>query len=151
MVRWYRVIGAVVLLALAGCTLRVGDQDDSSPEAVRAELAAKLAEVQTAHDQALDLWDRLIFGEPVSCQETIPVPKNAALSTRARAAHPQAAQVEGALNAAIRALAQAAASWDRECAEVREWVPVSTARNARESLLSASAALDTAAGLLAAW
>lgn len=145
---WWALAG---LLVVAGCTLSTAGSGQASAETVHANLTAKLAQAQAAHAHALNLWDRLIFGEPVSCQEAITVPHTLDLSAPERAAHPQAAETEQALNSAIHALAQAAASWDSECAETRDWVPVSTARNARERLLAASESLDTAAALLAAW
>ncbi len=146
---WYAATGALVLL-LAACNLSTGGET-ITPDGVRAELEARRMATVRAQEAALDLWDRIITGEPVSCQEAIPVPEPVTLSSRARQAHPQAAPVADALNAAIRAVRDSSARWDAECALQRADVPLDVARDGRAAALAAGDALATAAGLLAGW
>lgn len=111
----------------------------------------RLAEAQQAQDAALALWDRVIFGEMVACQETIAVPPPVALSARARAAHPAAGLVVERLNEAIRALQASSDLWTIECADPRAAVPLNMAREGRANALAASDPLGEAAALLASW
>ena len=137
-----------LLTALTACTLA---RVDDSPQAVRAKLAAQLADAQSAQMTATDLWERLIAGEEVSCQEAIPTPPPLTLSERELRAHPSAASVTDALNQAQQALRDAAELWEGTCTTPDVSVPLETARAARQALRTASAALEQAAALLAAW
>jgi len=137
-----------LLLTLAACTLT---QTDASPQAVRARLAAQLAETQNAYTHAADLWERLIAGETVSCQEAIHTPPPLVLSEREQRAHPTAADVQGALDEARGAVQVAAELWQGTCTTPDAAVPLETARAAREALRTADAALEQAAALLAGW
>ena len=144
----HAALWAALLLALAACTLT---QVDDSPQAVRAKLAAQLAETQSAYMAAADLWERLIAGETISCQEAIPTPSPLALSAREQRAHATAAPVAEALETARQALQTAADLWQGACTTPDATVPLETARAAREALRTASAALEQAAALLASW
>ena len=66
---------AWVLIAIAGvlsaCSFSLG-YDGADAQTVRDDLAARLTEAQQAQTQALALWDRLIAGEMVSCEDAIP-------------------------------------------------------------------------------
>lgn len=154
MVHWNSVRVALLLVLIAAllpaCTFTLGE-DRADPQTVRADLAARLAETRDAQAQALALWDRVIFGEQVSCQEAIPVPTLVALSRRERDTHPQAVQVQDTLNVAITAVRNSADLWNIECTEARDWVPLAMAREGRASALAATDALDAAAALLDAW
>lgn len=151
---WHSIRAALLLALIAillpGCTFTMGDER-ADPQAVHADLAARLAETRSAQAQALDLWDRVLFGEQVSCQDAIPAPALVTLSRRAREAHPQAVPVQDALNAAITAVHNSADLWSIECAETRDWVPLVMAREGRANALAATDALDAAAALLDAW
>ena len=135
-----------VLLLAAGCTLVGGSEDGTGHAVTRATLAAKLAETQAAQDTALALWDRIIFGETVSCQVALPVPeaitKPVKNDTNGEAARAQ-------LNLAIQSVAASASLWDSECADSRELVPLNVARSGRENALAASTPLEQVATLLA--
>ena len=136
-------------MALAGaCTLA---RTDTSPQAVRAKLAAQLAETQAAQIATSDLWERLIAGEVVPCKETLPTPPPLTLSERELRAHPTAAPIANALNQAQRALRDAAELWAGVCTTPDASVPLETARAARQATRTAGAALEQAAVLLAAW
>ncbi|MCZ7541900.1 MAG: hypothetical protein M5U29_18700 [Anaerolineae bacterium] len=111
----------VIGLGLAGCTLW-GDADVTAGQ-VRADLAAHLGEVRAAQAAALALWDRVIFGETVSCQEAIPVPALLVLSPRQREAHPSAEAISAALSEATRAIGDSADLWAIECADPRLGLP----------------------------
>ena len=143
------VVCLIIGLGLAGCTLW-GDADVTAGE-VRADLVARLDEVRAAQAAALALWDRIIFGETVSCAETIPVPALLGLSPRQREAHPSAAAISAALSEATRAIGDSADLWAIECADPRPLVSLEMARAGREAALDASDPLDRAALLLEAW
>lgn len=151
---WHSIRVALLLALIAAllpaCTFTLGE-DRADPETVRAELVARLAETRSAQAQALALWDRVIVGEQVSCQDAIPAPALVTLSRAAREAHPQAVPVQDALNVAIQAVHNSADLWNIECTETRDWVPLAMAREGRANALAATDALDTAAALLDAW
>lgn len=142
------MISAVLCVCLAGCTM-IDSQDQDSP--LRETLAAQLNQAQTAQAAALDLWDRLIFGETVSCQQVIPTPDPVTLTDRERADYPQADVIQTRLNAAIQSLHDSADLWNIECAEEREAVPLNLAREGRTAALAAGESLAEASALLAAW
>ena len=139
----------VIGLGLAGCALW-GSPDVTAGEA-RAGLAAHRDEVRAAQAAALALWDRVIFGEMVSCQETIPVPALRVLSPRQQEAHPSAEAISAALNEATRAVRDSADLWAIECADPRPLVSLEMARAGRATALAATDPLDRATLLLEAW
>lgn len=145
----WRAAFVVVALLLAACNLST-EGSAIAPDSVRADLDARRMATARAQEAALDLWDRVISGEPVSCRETISVPEPVTLSPRAQQAYPQAAPAADALNAAIRAVRDSAARWDAECALGREHVPLEVAREGRAAALAAADPLARAATLLAA-
>lgn len=145
---------ALICIAIVGvlsaCSFALGG-DRADAESVHADLAARLAEAQADQAQALALWDRLIFGEAVTCEEAIPSPALVALSSVELRVHAQAEPVQEALNTAIRDLQLSADLWDSECAQISESVPLAAARDGRAAALNASLPLSTAAALLASW
>lgn len=143
------VVCLVVGLGLAGCTLL--GSTSVTPGEVRADLAAHLGEVRAAQAAALALWDRVIFGETVSCQEAIPVPALLVLSPRQREAHPSTEAISAALSEALRAVRDSADLWAIECADPRPLVSLDMARAGRAAALAATDPLDRAAALLEAW
>lgn len=143
------VVCLVVGLGLAGCTLL--GSTSVTPGEVRADLAAHLGEVRAAQAAALALWDRVIFGETVSCQEAIPVPALLVLSPRQREAHPSAEAISAALSEALRAVRDSADLWAIECADPRPLVSLDMARAGRAAALAATDPLDRAVALLEAW
>lgn len=143
-------IALLALILLAGCTLTSSERA-REPADVRAEFAARLAEAQTDQAAALALWDRVIFGEMVACQEAIPVPAPVALSAQDQQAHPAAVPIQDALNTAIQAVRDSADLWNSACAMPDPAIPVDLAREGRAAALRAGPALETAAALLAVW
>ncbi|MCL4238837.1 MAG: hypothetical protein KJ047_11385 [Anaerolineae bacterium] len=143
------VVWLAVGLGLAGCTLW-GDAGVTAGQ-VRADLAAHLGEVRAAQAAALALWDRVIFGETVSCAETISVPAELVLSPQQRTAHPNAETISAALSEATRAIRDSADLWAIECADPRPLVSLDMARAGRMAALAATDPLDRAATLLSAW
>lgn len=139
---WLAVIG------LASCATR-SEGPDAGP--IRAELAARLSEAEQAHSIALSLWDRLIEGEQVSCQEYIPAPLPVVLADDALTAYPQAVAIQDQINEGTSAIRAAAAWWDAECSDSRRYVPLSAAREGRAITVSAGEALAGARQSLAAW
>jgi hypothetical protein len=139
--RWGRVI---VVLLLAGCALV---ERQTAPDATRDNLSQRLDEVRRDQAAALNLWDRIIFGEVVSCQEFIPAPEP--LSVTARDDDLRAVQEQ--LNAAIQAVRNSSDLWNIECNADRAYVPLSMAKEGRSTALAATAPLDEAAALLTAY
>ncbi|GAB4417036.1 MAG: hypothetical protein Kow00106_12790 [Anaerolineae bacterium] len=144
--RWLFWLGLMV--GLTGCAL--SGSGKGSAANVHAALSARLEEIRTAQNTALTLWDRVIAGETMSCQEAIPVPAAVTLSERERTAYPPGVAVAEALNEAIGAIRNAADLWAIECADVRPVVPLDMARAGRNAALAATAPLDRATILLAA-
>jgi hypothetical protein len=136
--------GIIVVLLLAGCTLI---EPETTPGITRADLAQRLDEVRRDQAAALDLWDRIIFGELVSCQESIPVPES--LSVSAQDGDLRAIQVQ--LNAAIQAVRNSSDLWNIECNADRDYVPLNMAQQGRETALAAGPPLEAAAALLATY
>ena len=124
-VSWLALAG--LLLVLAGCNMQASDKTARSQSAVQDDLAAQLDEAQASQTAALDLWDRLIAGEAVPCQDNIMVPALVTLPASDRAAHPQAAIIQDQINTAITHLSESAGLWSLECADARETVPLSMA------------------------
>lgn len=139
----WRVV--MILLALNGCVLTGRSEP---PETARDKLAARLDEAQRSQAAALALWDRIIFGEVVSCQETIPVPEMMALSPQDYVTY---SVIQDPLNAAIQSLHNSADLWNIECNAARPAVPLSMAEAGRAQALAASDPLQQAAAQLAAW
>jgi hypothetical protein len=139
----------LALLILSACTLI--NHSDGPPANVRATLAAKFTETQQAQAAALVLWDRVIFGEIVSCQETFAVPPPVNFSPRDQSAHPNAPAIQMQINAAILAVRNSSDLWNIECADARPYVPLSMAKEGRATALAANDALAEAERLLAGW
>ncbi len=139
------------MMLLAACTLGGSANGLRSREAVRADLAAHLDAARANQQAALDLWDRVIFGEAVICQDAIPAPEPVALSDTDLAAYPDTGAILDALNAAIGHVRDAAALWDLECADPRGTVPLEMARSGRAAALAANDPLGEASTRLAAW
>lgn len=133
---------------LAGCTLV---SEPIALDTVRSQLLTRLDETQRSQQMALALWDDIIFGTAVSCQQFISVPEPVKLSEQTLAAYPNAGAAQAALNTAIQSLRNSADLWNIECNTERPYVPLSMAEAGRAAALEASASLAEAATLLAAW
>ena len=142
-----RLCLAALLIPLVGCALTTRS---APPDTARADLAARLAAAKQAQAAALALWDRVIFGEAVSCQEAIAVPELITVPERALTAHPGADAIQARLNAAIKTLRDSSDLWNIECSDERTAVPLDMARAGRASALAASGPLTEAETLLAA-
>ncbi|WP_162909273.1 hypothetical protein [Aggregatilinea lenta] len=146
---WLLTMALGVLLA--ACTLGGSANGPRTSDAVRADLAARLDTTRANQQAALDLWDRVIFGEIVSCQDAIPAPDSAALPVRDVDSYPEATPILIALNAAIGHVRDAAALWDLECGTSGEIVTLEMARSGRAAALAATDSLNEASALLTAW
>jgi hypothetical protein len=136
--------GLIAVLLLAGCTLV---EPQTTPEITRADLAQRLDETRRDQAAALDLWDRIIFGELVSCQEVIPVPES--FSVTAQDGDLRA--IQGQLNAAIQAVRNSSDLWNIECNADRDYVPLNMAQEGRTTALAAGPPLEAAAAMLATY
>jgi hypothetical protein len=141
-IRRWGVMFAVLLLA--GCTLI---EPQTAPETTRADLAQRLDETRRDQAAALDLWDRVIFGELVSCQEVIAVPEPLTVSAQ----NNDLRAIQEQLNAAIQAVRDSSDLWNIECNEDRAYVPLNMAQQGRTTALAAGPPLEAAAALLATY
>jgi hypothetical protein len=132
------------VLLLAGCTLI---EPQTAPETTRADLAQRLDETRRDQAAALDLWDRVIFGELVSCQEVIAVPEPLTVSAQ----NNDLRAIQEQLNAAIQAVRDSSDLWNIECNEDRAYVPLNMAQQGRTTALAAGPPLEAAAALLATY
>lgn len=142
---------ALIGLLAAGCTLEFAALGDPARPLDRETATSHLAALQAAQTAALDLWDRLIFGEEVPCSEAIPLPPPLSLPPAQAGDTPLAAQVAGQLGAAYDALAQSVARWDAECSYPGAIVGLEAARIGRDAALRAGEPLQAAQALLDAW
>ncbi|MBI5960110.1 MAG: hypothetical protein HY866_15325 [Chloroflexi bacterium] len=142
--RWVIVFALLML----GCTSSGGG---SIVDTTYTDLVTGLDAARQSQAAALALWDRVIFGEVVSCQDFIPVPPPVQLSAQLLAAHPGADAIQARLNEAIQAIHDSSDLWNIECAFDRATVPLNMAKSGRAAALAATAPLDTAAQMLAAW
>ncbi|HML23674.1 MAG TPA: hypothetical protein PKD09_18605 [Aggregatilinea sp.] len=145
------LLGVMLAILLAACTLGDSPNGPRTREAVRSELTDRLDGVRADQQAALDLWDRVIFGETVSCQDAIPAPDPVALPVRDVDAYPDATPVLVALNAAIGHVRDAASLWNIECGTSGETVSLDMARSGRAAAMAANDPLDEALALLDTW
>ncbi len=138
---------------LSGCTLTEpsGEETTVTAESLRADVQARLTEARRDHLIALDLWERLIQGEPVPCAQVIPVPQPLVLLERDVAIHAQVGPIAAEFNAAVQSLRNAADLWTIECADDRVYVPLAMAREGRAAAVSAGRSLDAAQVLFDTW
>jgi len=106
--------------------------------------------VRQSQQDALAFWDRIIFGEIVSCLEAITVPETISLPRR-DLRNDRAAQIVDRLNAAVQDIRNSSDLWNIECASERPYVPLEMAREGRADALAADEPLSDAAALLADW
>ncbi len=149
--RWVIIIILVSLSGLLpGCTLLETAVERASTDPYE-QLSAKYAETKQAQAAALALWDRIIFGEVVSCQEAIPIPAPLNLTESELQNYPAARSIQEQLNAAIKGVADSANLWNIECNEDRPFVPLNWAREGRTSALAATDPLAEVERLLRNW
>lgn len=141
--------GLLIALATIACALTgAGDDDARSAEDVRATLRAQHDALRAGQIAAVSLWDRLIIGEPVSCQEAIPVPGPLDLPLNELDQVGQGAQIQGWLNTAQADLRQSANLWDIECADPRALAPLAIAGAGYDAARAAASPLEQAAAAL---
>jgi hypothetical protein len=140
--KWLGGFLALCLL-ITGCNMQSRTRAD-----VHSDLLARLADVRQAQIAALSLWDRVIFGEIVSCQDAIAVPQPIDLPRYDLNLYAPAKAVQGDLNAAIQAVRDSSDLWDMECADPRTVVSLGMAAQGRSAALAAGASLAQASDLL---
>ncbi len=123
-----------------------------APEKATADrVALHLSRTFEAHAAATDLWDRLLLGETVSCQETFDAPPFLALSATEISQAPESATVQTPLNSAISVLQDLLALWEAECQQNQPFVPQARVRIAQGYLQEAHLALRQAAQAWYVW
>ncbi len=140
-----RLLGLLLLSTIA-CSLTSVDQND-----LAVRLGTRLNAAIEAQTQAANLWDKLLFGEPVNCQQQLTVPLPFVMTTTDTEQYPQAVPVVDHLNEALRILQQVVALWDWECQQGREVVPLAVVRQAEDDLRLSQEALKKATNAWYVW
>lgn len=120
-----------------------------TPVPLETRIATHLQAVIEAEHQATDLWDRVLFGETVNCQETIGNPPLLELTPSEET--PDILLMKQHLDAAVIGIHQAVLRWDAECQLDRPTIPLSVVRDAQANLADARQALQQATVLWSVW
>lgn len=142
-----RLVLVMLLLAALACSLTTTDNEND----LTSRLGSHLNETVEAEAQISALWDRVLFGEAVSCQEQLMVPPPFTITDAEAEQHPAVVSVVEHLNAAQAALQEAVALWDWECQQARQVVPLTVVRRAEDDLLVARQALQQAIDAWHVW
>lgn len=120
-----------------------------TPDSLEMRLSIYLATVIESENQAVNLWDRVLFGELVSCQETITNPPLFELAPAEET--PDTLLIKQYLDAAVIGIHQAALRWDAECQIERNVIPLDVVRDAQADLADAHQALQQAIAVWGVW
>lgn len=118
---------------------------------VADRVAVHLGRTIEAHQAASDLWDRLLEGERVNCQETFDAPPLLVLSAAEIQKAPQSVEVQTPLNIAIADLQQLLQLWETECQQNQSFVAQDRVRIAQDYLRTARLALEQAVNAWHVW
>ena len=131
---------AVCLLTSLACTL--SRTPATFPLNVR--LTNRINQAYEAQEKAAALWDRVLFGETVSCAETLDSPRLFELSASEAAQEPLSVPVRDHLNAALIALHEATLLWENECKYTSPIVSIDIMRRAENFVAAAKTELAQA-------
>ena len=130
------LIFIILPIFLYGCAKR----DD------RIVIADHLQQAQTTQQQIMDHWDRLMQGQPVNCQQGLPI---VAYLDRQQISEP--AVVLDHLNQGIALLNESAHIWDEICANENIIIPNVLISRGYQAAYSAQIELETAEAGLNVW
>lgn len=129
-----------LFITAVACTLSSSTEEKS----LHTRLGDHLVLAQNAETQARTVWDRVLFGEVVSCSEVIETPPLFDLTQPDADRHPPGILVRDHLNLALTSLQQAAQIWEQECQFDRQEVPLEVLRQAEHLLETAHFHLEQA-------
>jgi hypothetical protein len=141
------IVPLFLLLAALACNLTSKPSETPFP----TRLGDHLNRAVEAQAQVADLWDRLLFGDPVSCAESLTVPPPFDLTQPDADRYPASVAIRDYLNAALDQLALADALWEQECQLLRPVVPLAVVRQAEDALQTAQDLLARAVEAWVAW
>ncbi|NDJ85130.1 MAG: hypothetical protein GYB66_04525 [Chloroflexi bacterium] len=147
---WASIIATIFVLTgtTPACTLK--PKDDPEP-ALSDRLGDHLQRAIETEASASHLWDRILFGEPVSCQEALTVPLRFEITPAEQQSEPLSVPVAEHLNNAIAALETAVAIWDEECTQSRDVIPLAVVQQAQMALKQARKSLGLATDAWTVW
>ncbi len=114
-------------------------------------LGTHLNRVIEVEAEASDLWDRVLFGDVVSCSETLDFPPVFEMAVDEVEVEPLSLTVHDHLNLVLVNLQEAADIWARECQLERTMIPLDVVRQAATALETARIHLMLAAEAWDVW
>jgi hypothetical protein len=144
-----KALWALIFL-LAGA-LACGIFDSTDDPSLKDRMGGRISEAQEAEKKASAVWDRVLFGEPVTCAEIIDVPPVFDLTQDEAQENPQSLAIRDLLNTALLELAHAAELWAQECQLDRPVIPLDIVRQAEDALQTALDLLNQSASTWAVW
>lgn len=135
------------LLTVLACTL--SRSAGEVPLSVR--LTNRINQAYEAQEKASALWDRVLFGETVSCAETLDTPPLFEISASEAEKEPLSLPVRDHLNAALIAIHEAVVLWENECKMTNPIVSVDEMRRVEDFLEAAKSELEQASADWRVW
>lgn len=121
------------------------------PTSLESRLGNRLERAFAAEAQATSLWDRLLFGEVVSCGEILDSPPLFEITSEEQQDEPLSIPVYDHLNTALLSLQHSAQLWDQQCQSSKSQVSLNTIRAAENDLATARTHLSQAAEAWYVW
>ncbi len=144
-----RILFPLLLLlgAITACTL----SRKPDPTSLEARLGTHLERAFIAEERATDLWDRLLFGEAINCDQILDQPPLFEITPDEQQNEPLSLPVYDHLNAAVQSLQHSAQLWDQECQSSDPQVSLNIVRQAERDLENARNHLSQAAQAWYVW
>lgn len=135
----------LVLLSMLPISCNTANDDAAGDLPYQDRLGDHIALAQERTEEAAGIWDRVIFGETVSCAEYMQAPGRFEISSEEAGTYPQSQVIVEHLNNGIFWLEQVVQLWEQECNLSRDQVPVEVLREADHFLQLARDELNQAA------
>lgn len=135
------------LVVLVGCSNTNSNQTASLEERIQVHLSR----VFEAHAAAESLWDRVLEGEFVSCEESFDRPPTFSTMQGESDAAPLSVPIQEAMNAAIIDIQTMHDLWESECQREQSTISIVTVGAAQQLLTNAEQSLLEAASAWYVW
>lgn len=135
----------LLLLLLSACNKT--QQDPPLPDRV----ALHFNRTYEAYSDAVAVWDGLLLGQTVSCDQTFDAPPFLVLSADEMRQEPLAVEVQTPLNTAIEKLQSLLTMWETECQQAQPFVAQDRVRIAQDYLKQTYLALEQASQAWYVW
>lgn len=142
---------SLLLAFFSICIFACSIFDSTDDTSLKDRMGGRISEAQAAEKKASDVWDRVLFGESVTCAEIIEVPSPFDLTQKEAKENPQSLAIHDLLNVALVELARAAELWAQECQLDRPVIPLDIVRQAEDALQTARDLLNQSASTWAVW